>query len=143
MRDSAFDAMSYTMIDQLMQDITPYPAASTRSDATLINCIERISDLLDKERSILDKGSLSELELVNIRKTHLLQEFSRLRNNSSSQLSTELHDRLSACQMKASRNSEALKNYLQAVQDLNQMIMDHIRKEDSDGTYSRRSSSRL
>lgn len=131
------------MIDHLMQDIAPLPAPSTRSDATLINCIERISALLDKERSILNKGALSELELVNIRKNHLLSEFSRLRNNSSSQLSAELHDRLLACQTKASRNSEALKNYLQAVQDLNQMIMDHIRKEDSDGTYSRRSSSRF
>jgi hypothetical protein len=98
---------------------------------------------LDKERGILDKGALSELELVNIRKNHLLLEFSRLRNNFPSQLSAELQDRLSACQKKASRNSEALKHYLQAVQDLNQMIMDHIRKEDSDGTYSRFSSSRL
>lgn len=131
------------MTDSFMQDQNTTPSASLRSDATLISCIDRISALLDKERGILDKGTLSELELVNIRKNHLLLEFSRLRNNFPSQLSAELQDRLSACQKKASRNSEALKHYLQAVQDLNQMIMDHIRKEDSDGTYSRFSSSRL
>lgn len=131
------------MTNPFMQDQNTPPSASLRSDATLISCIDRISALLDKERGILDKGALSELELVNIRKNHLLLEFSRLRNNFPSQLSAELQDRLSACQKKASRNSEALKHYLQAVQDLNQMIMDHIRKEDSDGTYSRFSSSRL
>ncbi len=128
--------------DALMLDRTAPPLIS-QSDATLINCVERISALLDKESSILANGRISDLEIVNIRKNHLLFEFSRLMNNAPTYLSEELRDRLSACKRKALRNSEALKHYLEAVQDLNLMIMDHIRKEDSDGTYSRMSSSRL
>ena len=131
------------MVDDYMSDDKAPPFPPVQSSATLTNCVDRIVALLDKESSILDKGAISDLEIVNIRKNHLLSEFSRLMNNSPPQLSEELRERLSICQKKAMRNSEALKHYLQAVQDLNHMIMDHIRKEESDGTYSRMSSSRL
>lgn len=109
----------------------------TRDYATILKCIDRINELLDEEIRLLDQGSLHELERVNIRKTHLLLEFSRLSQHNSLVDSREVHAHLAACRLRAKRNFDALGTYLQAVEDINRMILEHLRREESDGTYSR------
>lgn len=104
---------------------------------TILSCIHRIEELLDEEIRLIDQGALNELERVNIRKTHLLAEFARLSPGASPSHLNEIDNRLSSCRRKAERNFEALGTYLRAVEDLNQMILDYLRREESDGTYAR------
>ena len=114
------------------------PVSTVAQDhITLIKCIDRINDLLDEEVQLLEQGRLDELERVNIRKAHILSEFSRHTQHHSLVESKEIQTYLDSCRLKAQRNFEALATYLRAVEDLNQMILDHLRKEESDGTYSR------
>lgn len=115
-------------------DILPSPLAET---SAILICIHRIDELLDEEMRLLDHGSLDELERINIRKSHLLAEFSRLAPHPSADLSSEINLRLDSCRLKAERNFEALGTYLRAMEDLNQLILEHLRKEESDGTYAR------
>lgn len=110
---------------------------------TILSCICRIEELLDEEIRLIDQGALNELERVNIRKTCLLAEFARLSPGASPSSSTEIEARLSSCRRKAERNYEALGTYLRAVEDLNRMILDFLRREESDGTYARPVSARL
>lgn len=111
-------------------------AANRKERSTIINCIRRIEEILDEEIKLLELGKLHELDHINLRKSHLLSEFSRL-SSSYPENSQEIHALFAVCRSKAGRNYEALGNYLRALEDLNCMILDHLRREESAGTYSR------
>lgn len=104
---------------------------------TILICIARIEDLLDEEMRLLKRGALKELERINMRKSHLLVEFDRLSLDPTVGRSNELQLRMESCRRKARSNSETLEAYLSAMEELNRMILSHLRKEESDGTYSR------
>lgn len=111
--------------------------------ATILNYLRRIDDLLDEELLILNRGSLHLLDPLNIRKSHLLSEFSQLSLHYTHDPSFDIQTHLEICRQKAARNYEALGNYLHALEDLNRIILDHLRNQQSDGTYSRTVTSRL
>lgn len=117
-------------------DVAVSPSLSSRT-VTIQHCISRIEVLLDEEMEILDQGKLNELERINMRKSHLLVEFDRLSKDLSVGGSYQVQLRMDICRRKAQRNFEALEAYLCAMEDLNQLILSHLRKEESDGTYSR------
>ncbi len=121
---------------------SPSENSSYISD-TILSCVHRIEELLDEEIRFIDQGALNELERVNIRKTHLLAEFAHLSPGVAPAYSNELDNRLASCRRKAERNFEALGIYLRAVEDLNRMILDFLRREDSDGTYARPVTARM
>lgn len=104
---------------------------------TLSNCFRRIEELLDEEIFLLNHGMLQELDHLNLRKSHLLTEFSRLSRSYDSTPSAEIQTYLTICHRKAERNYIALGNYLRALDDLNDMIIDDLRRQESAGTYSR------
>lgn len=114
----------------------PSESASRMERSTLINCIRRIEGILDEEIKLLESGNLHELDHINLRKSHLLSEFSRL-SSSCPENSRDIQVLFAVCRSKASRNYEALGNYLRALEDLNSMILDHLRREETAGTYSR------
>ena len=110
---------------------------ATRKEGSIImNCICRIEELLDDEIYLLEQGNFHDLDHNNLRKSHLLSEFSRL-TCSYFDNSDQIHTQLAVCRSKATRNYEALGNYLRALEELNYMILDHLRSEESAGTYSR------
>lgn len=117
-------------------DVAVSPSLSSRT-VTIQHCISRIEVLLDEEMEILNQGKLNELERTNMRKSHLLVEFDRLSKDLSVGGSYQVQLRMDICRRKAQRNFEALEAYLCAMEDLNQLILSHLRKEESDGTYSR------
>jgi len=117
-------------------DVAVSPSLSSRT-VTIQHCISRIEVLLDEEMEILNQGKLNELERINMRKSHLLVEFDRLSKDLSVGGSYQVQLRMDICRRKAQRNFEALEAYLCAMEDLNQLILSHLRKEESDGTYSR------
>lgn len=104
---------------------------------TLLIYISRIEELLDEEMRLLNQGAFNELERVNMRKSHLLVEFDRVSTDPSVDRSSDIQLRMETCRRKAQRNFEALETYLSAMEDLNRMIVSYLRKEESDGTYSR------
>ncbi len=126
-----------------LNNYTDHPENISYMSETILSCICRIEELLDEEIRLIEQGALNELERVNIRKTHLLTEFARLSPGASPSYSTEIETRLTFCRRKAERNYEALGTYLRAVEDLNRMILDFLRREESDGTYARPVSARL
>lgn len=113
------------------------PPSFSSATTTILICISRIEELLDEEMRLLNQGRLHQLEHVNMRKSHLLVEFDRLSPDPSMCRSHEIQIRMESCRRKAQRNFEALETYLRAMENLNQLILKHLRKEDSDGTYSR------
>jgi hypothetical protein len=117
---------------------------SVKNDHTIIlNCLRRIDDILDEELMFLNRGMLHMLDPLNIRKSHLLLEFSNLSLYYTEVPPIEIQTRLDICRRKASRNYEALGNYLHALEDLNRIILDNLRDVESDGTYSRSVATKL
>lgn len=118
-------------------------ADSLSSEITsLLSCIDRIEDLLDEEMRFLNQAEIDKLEPLNTRKSHLLAEFVRLSPGPSVEPSPEVSLRLQACHRKAEHNAAALQAYFSALEDFNKLILDHLRRDESAGTYSRREMAR-
>jgi hypothetical protein len=111
------------------------------NESALLGCIERLEVLLQEEENIIATGWPFDLDDINNRKAHLLHEFSQLSRNANEHSSARLEERLGAVIKRAARNAFMLEQYFLAIQEISRLMVENVKKEDSDGTYSRRRTS--
>jgi len=116
------------------------PASS--ADLAFIRCVERLEELIDAETGILKSCERLDFESFNLRKTHALLEFTRVARNLPSRASAQARRRLGELVEKLAANTEALEQHLQAMQEITGLIVESIRRDESDGTYSMRGAAR-
>ena len=87
------------------------------------------------------RNKSSECRLINrlVSKAHLILEFSRLSGNITPNPSPQLEARLGKLNEKATINAFMLEQYFSAMQEISRLMIEHVKRDDSDGTYSRRS----
>lgn len=112
------------------------------SEIAFVRCVERLEEMIDAETRILKSCSRVDFEALNLRKTHALVEFTRVAQNTPLQTSELARRKLSRLSERLSVNSEALEQHLRAMQEIVSLIVDCIRDDDSDGTYSRKGAPR-
>jgi hypothetical protein len=111
------------------------------NDSALLNCIERLDSLLQHEEHIIGMGWPFDLDSINNSKAHLLHEFSQLSRNLQVNASAVIEVRLMEVMKRAARNAFALEQYFLAIQEISRIMVENVKKEESDGTYSRRRTS--
>jgi hypothetical protein len=114
---------------------------NNHNDKALLNCVERLDELLQKEEILINTGWPFDLDAINGVKAHLIHEFAQLSRTTSIAPSAELEVRLKEIMRKATRNSFILEQYFLAIQEISRLMIEHAKKEESDGTYSRRRTS--
>ncbi len=119
----------------LKEDIGP-------ADAAFIRCVERLQELIGDETSTLRAGAHIDLDTLNLRKTHALLEFARMARNRPQRGGAEVEDRLLRLRELLAANARVLEQHLQAMTEITNILVESIRKDVSDGTYSRGSASR-
>ena len=107
------------------------------NESALLGCIERLDVLFQEEENIIGTGWPFDLDHINNRKAHLLHEFSQLSRNANEHSSARLEERLGAVIKRAARNAFMLEQYFLAIQEISRLMVENVKKEDSDGTYSR------
>jgi hypothetical protein len=131
-------------LDQSMPNQSVPPAqneANGQSEAALMRWIERLEALLEAETSALLRGQKIDFEGFNAKKNHALRDFMVL-SRSIGAATPPLKMALERLDRQLTRNGEALKQNLQAASEISKLLISAIRAEESDGTYSRRSSLR-
>lgn len=118
-----------------------HPIINNHYDKALLNCIERLDILLQKEELLINTGWPFDLDAINGVKAHLIHEFSQLSRTTSIAPWVELETRLKELVRKAARNSFVLEQYFLAIQEISRLMIESAKKEESDGTYSRRRNS--
>lgn len=110
---------------------------SGQLDRVLVGAVGRLEILIDQEVSALRHASVGELKDLNNRKAQVLVELDRaVSANSGQSPSTEMKQRLGLLRGKLEINRKTLKMHLDAVHEVAAMLSDHVRDEDSDGTYT-------
>jgi len=122
------------------QPLSEAPSFST--DIAFVRCVERLEELIDSETRILKSCSRIDFEALNLRKTHALLEFMRVTRNMPPQTSSIAQLRLADLVKRLGANKDVLEQHLHAMQEITALIVDSIRKDESDGTYSRKGASR-
>lgn len=115
--------------------------AST-ADTAFIRCIQRLEEMIETETGILKSGARIDFEALNLRKTHALLEFTRVARNLPPQTSAQAQIRLRALGERLAANTQVLEQHLLAMQEITSLIVDSIRNDESDGTYSRKGAAR-
>lgn len=115
-----------------------HESAPPSMDIAFARCVERLEELIETETRILTSRARIDFEALNLRKTHALLEFTRVARNTPPQSSPEARERLSRLAHQLAGNAEILEQHLQAMQEITNLIVDSIRNDDSDGTYSRK-----
>jgi hypothetical protein len=101
-----------------------------------IRCVERLEGLIEAETRILKEGQRVDFEALNMRKTHALLEFTQVMKNASQESIAQARERVDNLQKLLFANTEALERHLQAMQEITMLIVESIREDESDGTYS-------
>lgn len=113
-------------------------ALTPASEAAFIRCIERLEEMIDAETRILKSCARVDFEALNLRKTHALLEFTRVARNMPAQTSEPARRKLARLCERLAVNTEVLDQHLRAMQEIANLIVDCIRSDVSDGTYSRK-----
>lgn len=108
----------------------------------VILCVERLKQLIRDETSLLKSGAQIDLDSFNLRKTHALLELNSVTRNFHGRHDHEITAHLRELADELALNKMALELHLQALQEVMRIVVDKIRKDDSYGTYSRKSALR-
>jgi hypothetical protein len=111
-----------------------------RSHLAFIGCIERLEELLDRETRGLKICARIDFEDFNLRKSHALLELSRASRSLTPGTSAMIKTRLVSLQAKLAENSLLLEQHLGAMREIAAIMIRTIEMDESDGTYSTRSS---
>lgn len=103
--------------------------------------IDRMDALVDSETKALLAGEKIAFDAFNSKKNHALLEFMIL-SRGVAEASPVLLEALRRLNERLTNNGEVLKRNLQAASEISKLIISAIREEESDGTYSRRTSLR-
>lgn len=106
------------------------------ADQAFINCIERLETLINAETAMLRNCERIDFEALNLRKTHALLEFMQVSRSVREESLVHARHRIRDLQDRLAENAETLERHLQAIREISALIIDGIRKEESDGTYS-------
>jgi len=126
---------------EIENDGNGHSIINNHNDKAILSCVERMEELLHKEEILINTGWPFDLDAINNVKAHLIHEFSQLSRTASIAPSRELEARLKELKRKATRNSFVLEQYFLAIQEISRLMIEHAKKEESDGTYSRRRTS--
>lgn len=106
-------------------------------DAVLSNPLGRLETLIDQEMASLRHANAAELKEFNNRKAQVLMELDRAAvANKGHEPSAEMKVRLLNVREKLENNGRFLKQHLDAVHEVIEMISENLRAADSDGTYT-------
>lgn len=112
----------------------PYHAAFDR-------CLERLEELISTETHMLRSGARVDFDALNQRKTHALLEFTRVAR-ALKPGAPPSQGRLAALRDALGANTEALDLHLSAMREITRLIVETIRSDDSDGTYTMKGATR-
>jgi hypothetical protein len=99
-------------------------------------CVERLARLIDAETRVLKSGERVDFEALNFRKTHALLELTQVSKNASQESFAQAREGIDNLHKLLAANTEALERHLQAMQEITMLIVESIREDESDGTYS-------
>lgn len=129
-------------IQEDVEGFTGNDAPPSLAEIAFIRCVERLEDLIDAETQVLRSCARIDFEALNLRKTHALLEFTRVARNLPPRASGLAQQRLNRLVEKLGSNTEALQLHLHAMQEITCLIVESIRSDESDGTYSRKAAPR-
>lgn len=100
---------------------------------------DRIEVILDAENAQLAAGTMTDIDAVVARKSHLIVELMRvMKHFEDKQVSDALRDRIRSMAGKLEVNSDLLRRNIAAVQEVSRIIANAIAASGDDGTYSAR-----
>jgi predicted hydrolase (HD superfamily) len=114
---------------------------TAEAEAALMRWIDRMDALVAAETKVLLAGEKVDFDAFNSKKNHALLEFMIL-SRGVGEVSPVLLAALRRLNERLTKNGEVLKQNLQAASEISKLIISVIRAEESDGTYSRRTSLR-
>ena len=110
--------------------------APCAAEDAFFRCVDRLEELIEGETLTLRSCAPVDFDSLNLRKTHALLEFTRVARAMPPSISAEAEQRLKVMRAKLTANADILERHLQAMLEITGVIVDSIRSEDSDGTYS-------
>lgn len=119
----------------------PAPAGVDPSHAAFDRCLDRLEELISTETHMLRSGAHVDFDALNQRKTHALLEFTRVAR-ALAPGAPPSRRRLAALRNALGANTEALDQHLRAMREITRLIVDTIRNDDSDGTYTMKGTAR-
>jgi hypothetical protein len=134
--NTQFDAMTSSEPATSARD-----AAVGEAEAALLRWIDRMDALVSAETKALRDGAKVDFDTFNAKKSHALLEFTML-SRSLTVVSPPLLSALRRLDGRLAQNGEVLKQNLQAASEISKLLINAIRADESDGTYSRRSTLR-
>lgn len=120
-----------------VQSTRPLRTREEEDHHSILQVLDAISVCLDGETEILRNRRLSELQAFNTRKSRLLYELSRAINgNPGWKHMAGLRERLEELNEKLRANARSLQAQAHAVRSVADLVIDEIRDNEDDGTYS-------
>lgn len=110
--------------------------------AFVLSAIDRIEAVVLEETDALRRSTNYDLASSNNRKSHSIVDFNNaVRKLQKSDIDQELIDRLEAMRQHLRENHYVIKLHLEAIKEISALLSDAMRDAESDGTYSRYSTS--
>lgn len=110
-----------------------------RSPDAFVRCLDRVETVIQDEMRILKKGGRIDFDALNQRKLHALLELLCASKGAAGQNTAYCETRLKSLQALLVENANFLARKLKATEEITEIIVQHIRDSESDGTYSIRS----
>lgn len=101
-----------------------------------LRCIDRIESLIATETQILKSGAAVDFDMLNLRKSHALMELLQVTRSAPEGTLSLTQGRVERLRELLAVNAEALQQHLLAIRAINELIVECVRREESDGTYS-------
>lgn len=106
------------------------------SGQAFARCIDRLQEIIEAETRILKAGGRIDYDSLNLRKTHAFLELLQLSKNAPPEKLACSAERIRTFHARLLENAEILEKRLRAVQGIAAIIVERIRAEESDGTYT-------
>lgn len=116
----------------------PNPASAAITvevETAMMRWIDRLEYLVETETQALQAGKAINFAGFNSKKSHALLEFMIVSRNVTD-VSASLATSLERLRTRLARNADVLEHHLRAMSEISKLLIDNIRAEESDGTYT-------